>query len=57
MRAARRAGLGSCAMVLPIYDDNPFKLPHRPVMTWSLIGVNFLVFLLELGLRQPATAT
>jgi membrane associated rhomboid family serine protease len=40
-------------MVLPIYDDNPFKLPHRPVMTWSLIGVNFLVFLLELTSGNP----
>ena len=36
-------------MVLPIYDDNPFRLPHRPVMTWSLIGLNFVVFLAELG--------
>ena len=36
-------------MVLPIYDDNPFRLPHRPVMTWSLIGLNFVVFLAEFG--------
>jgi len=34
-------------MVLPLYDDNPFKLPHRPVVTWSLIGLNLLVFLIE----------
>jgi membrane associated rhomboid family serine protease len=34
-------------MVLPLYDDNPFKLPHRPIVTWTLIGVNFLVFLIE----------
>src|ERR1700742_135737 len=40
-------------MVLPIYDDNPFKLPHRPVMTWTLIGANFLVFFLELGTGDP----
>ena len=40
-------------MVLPIYDDNPFKLPHRPVMTWSLIGANFVIFLLELTSGNP----
>jgi membrane associated rhomboid family serine protease len=36
-------------MVMPLYDDNPFRLPHRPIVTWSLIGVNFLVFLLSGG--------
>src|SRR5262245_47750276 len=35
-------------MVLPLYDDNPFKLPHRPVVTWSLIGLNLLVFIIQL---------
>ena len=25
-------------MVMPLYDDNPFRLPHRPVVTWSLIA-------------------
>lgn len=36
-------------MVMPLYDDNPFRLPHRPIVTWSLIGVNLLVFLAEIG--------
>jgi membrane associated rhomboid family serine protease len=36
-------------MVMPLYDDNPFRLPHRPIVTWSLIGVNFLVFLAEIA--------
>lgn len=36
-------------MVLPLYDDNPFRLPHRPIVTWSLIGVNFLIFFAELA--------
>jgi membrane associated rhomboid family serine protease len=36
-------------MVMPLYDDNPFKLPHRPVMTWSLIGANIFFFMLEMG--------
>src|SRR5437762_10404618 len=35
-------------MVMPLYDDNPFRLPHRPVVTWSLIGLNILVFLAEI---------
>jgi membrane associated rhomboid family serine protease len=34
-------------MVMPLYDDNPFKLPHRPVVTWCLIGVNIFVYLIE----------
>jgi len=36
-------------MVMPLYDDNPFRLPHRPVVTWSLIGLNLLVFLMEIS--------
>jgi membrane associated rhomboid family serine protease len=36
-------------MVLPLYDDNPFKLPVRPVVTWLLVLANLLVFLIELG--------
>lgn len=36
-------------MVMPLYDDNPFRLPVRPVMTWALIAINVLIFLLELG--------
>jgi membrane associated rhomboid family serine protease len=40
-------------MVVPIYDDNPFRLPHRPVVTWILIGVNIGVFLLELAADNP----
>jgi membrane associated rhomboid family serine protease len=36
-------------MVVPIYDDNPFRLPHRPIVTWGLIGLNVLVFLAETG--------
>jgi rhomboid family protein len=36
-------------MVMPLYDDNPFKLPHRPVVTWGLIAINFIVFMIEYG--------
>ena len=34
-------------MVVPIYDDNPFTEPVRPVVTWCLIGINVLFFLYE----------
>jgi rhomboid family protein len=36
-------------MVLPLYDDNPFKLPVKPVVTWLLILANVLMFLVEIG--------
>lgn len=36
-------------MVTPIYDDNPFRMPVRPVVTWSLIAANILVYLIEVG--------
>ncbi len=36
-------------MVLPLYDDNPFTLPVRPVVTWILILANVLVFLVQSG--------
>ena len=34
-------------MVMPLYDDNPFKLPQAPVVSWSLIGVTIVSFFLE----------
>ncbi|HEY6254438.1 MAG TPA: rhomboid family intramembrane serine protease [Xanthobacteraceae bacterium] len=36
-------------MVFPLYDDNPFKLPVKPIVTWLLILTNFLMFLVEIG--------
>ena len=36
-------------MVMPLYDDNPFKLPHRPIVTWGLIVVNLVIFVAEFG--------
>jgi membrane associated rhomboid family serine protease len=40
-------------MVMPLYDDNPFRLPHRPVVTWMLIVTNLFVFLVELAVGNP----
>ena len=34
-------------MVMPLYDDNPFKTPHTPVVSWSLIGFTIVAFVLE----------
>jgi membrane associated rhomboid family serine protease len=34
-------------MVMPLYDDNPFKLPHRPIVTWGLIVANLVLFVAE----------
>lgn len=42
-------------MVFPLYDDNPFTKPTMPVVTWSLIAINVVVFLLQAG-APDATA-
>lgn len=34
-------------MVMPLYDDNPFRMPHTPVVTWSLIGCTVVAFVVE----------
>ena len=36
-------------MVVPIYDDNPFTQPIKPVVTWCLIAANLAVYLFEAG--------
>jgi membrane associated rhomboid family serine protease len=34
-------------VVVPIYDDNPFTQPVKPIVTWCLIAANLLAFLYE----------
>jgi len=34
-------------MVMPIYDHSPFKWPTPPYVTWILIGINVLVFVIQ----------
>ena len=41
-------------MVVPLYDDNPFAAPVKPVVTWCLIAVNLAVFFYEAGASQVA---
>ena len=37
---------------VPISDENP--TPKKPVLTWTLIAINFLVFLYQLSLSGGA---
>ena len=41
-------------MVVPIYDDNPFTQPVKPIVTWCLIAANLAVFFYEVGANQLA---
>jgi membrane associated rhomboid family serine protease len=34
-------------MVMPLYDDDPLRPAIRPFVTWSLIALNIVVFILE----------
>jgi membrane associated rhomboid family serine protease len=43
-------------MVFPLYDDNPFKLPVPPYVTWSLIGFNVVIFLIQVSSSPEAAA-
>ncbi|MGE3064316.1 MAG: rhomboid family intramembrane serine protease [Hyphomicrobiaceae bacterium] len=43
-------------MVFPLYDDNPFKRATPPLMTWGLIALNVIVFMVELGSNEVGQA-
>lgn len=34
-------------MVMPLYDDNPFKQSQTPVVSWSLICITIVAFIFE----------
>jgi membrane associated rhomboid family serine protease len=36
-------------MVFPIYDHDPFKADRLPLVTWGLIALNIVVFLIQLS--------
>jgi membrane associated rhomboid family serine protease len=42
-------------MVFPLYDDNPFNKPTMPVVTWSLIAINILIFMFQAGAADATT--
>jgi membrane associated rhomboid family serine protease len=39
-------------MVVPIYDDNPFTQPIKPIVTWCLIALNLGVYFYETGATE-----
>lgn len=39
-------------MVFPLYDDNPFKLPVKPYITWGLIALNIAIFLITVAASE-----
>jgi membrane associated rhomboid family serine protease len=39
-------------VMTPLWDDNPFTQPVKPVVTWSLIAANVIVFFYEAGAPQ-----
>jgi membrane associated rhomboid family serine protease len=39
-------------VMTPIYDDNPFTQPVKPIVTWCLIAANLGVFFYEAGASQ-----
>src|SRR5258708_4350567 len=41
-------------MVVPIYDDNPFVQPVKPVVTWCLTAANLAIFFYEPGASELA---
>jgi membrane associated rhomboid family serine protease len=41
-------------MVVPIYDDNPFAPPVKPVVTWCLIAANLAIYFYEVAASQLA---
>jgi membrane associated rhomboid family serine protease len=36
-------------MVFPLYDDNPFNRARPPYVTWGLIALNIIIYLIEAG--------
>jgi membrane associated rhomboid family serine protease len=41
-------------MVMPLYDDNPFTQPIKPLVTWCLIALNLGIYFYEMGASQLA---
>src|SRR5262245_2308608 len=41
-------------MVFPLYDENPLNKPTLPWVTWSLIALNVVVYMVEAGGSEAA---
>jgi membrane associated rhomboid family serine protease len=42
-------------MVMPLYDDNPFRMSRTPVISWTLIGFTIVAFILEFSANDNPT--
>jgi rhomboid family protein len=42
-------------VVFPLYDDNPLKFPVPPLVTWGLIALNVLIFIIEVSSSTEAS--
>jgi membrane associated rhomboid family serine protease len=42
-------------MVFPLYDDNPLRRPRRPYVTWGLIALNVVIFLIQVSISGVAS--
>lgn len=36
-------------MVMPLWDDNPFTKPVQPWVTWGIIALNIIIFVIQAG--------
>ena len=36
-------------MVMPLWDENPFTKPTKPWVTWGIIALNIVVFIVQVG--------
>jgi rhomboid family protein len=41
-------------MVMPLYDDNPFKRAITPYVTWGLIAINVVIYAVEVAVDNPS---
>lgn len=44
-------------MVMPLWDENPFTKPVKPVVTWLIIVANVVVFLVAVGLGEEQASS
>ncbi|HWP25846.1 MAG TPA: rhomboid family intramembrane serine protease [Xanthobacteraceae bacterium] len=43
-------------MVMPLWDENPFTRPVKPVVTWLIIAANVVVFFIEVAADEETTS-
>jgi membrane associated rhomboid family serine protease len=44
-------------MVLPLWDENPFKSPSKPVVNWVIILINIALYLCQVGGTEDLSST